>query len=251
VAEAVVDALEVVEVQRDRSERGLRAGGLGEHAPQRVLHRPPVGQAGQRVGGGALLGDRQVAQVGDDRGGLRDRVVDVRAPARPRGSVVGDEHRADDLARDEQRRARGQLALGLAAQVALQEVVAVAGELAAEAYGHAGPRTRAHERLGQVVTVGQHGLGLEAVRAVVALQDHDLAALDVALEVAAHELVCLLLGVHELQRAREVALAVAPGGVLAVAAVAAGGRATDGQPATGGEEEAQPHDEGHRQVAGA
>ena len=72
----VVDLLEVVEVEQEQRERRLGRRGLGERPLQRVGDGALVGQPGQAVGGGADLGHGQVAQVGQHRRGLADRVAD-------------------------------------------------------------------------------------------------------------------------------------------------------------------------------
>ena len=123
VAVGVVDLLEVVEVEEDRATAGERAAGLREHALERVVDGAPVRQPGQRVGRGAQLGEREVAQVGEHRRGLGHRVVDAAALGSVGAPPLLDEHRADDLAADEQRLA-GRLARLRAADLAGEDLVA-------------------------------------------------------------------------------------------------------------------------------
>ena len=101
----VVDRLEVVEVEHDRGQRRPPARRLGHHAPELVLGGAAVGQPGERVGRGPVLGQREGAQVGEDRRGERDGVVDAPLLHHLKRLGVLDQHRADDLAADEQRRA--------------------------------------------------------------------------------------------------------------------------------------------------
>ena len=62
VAVAVVDLLEVVDVDHQRRERLAAAAGAGELVARALLERAPVEQAGERIGGGgvAQLGDQAV-----------------------------------------------------------------------------------------------------------------------------------------------------------------------------------------------
>ena len=74
----------MVEVEHQRASGGHRARRLGDHPLEGVADRALVGQAGERVGGGAQLGDREVAQVGQHGRGLttdRDAPLLVRVPA--------------------------------------------------------------------------------------------------------------------------------------------------------------------------
>ena len=74
VAVAVVERLEVVEVEHDAPTAACRCA--CDWATIRISAswtERRVGEPGQRVGRRAVLGDREVAQVGEDRGGLRDR----------------------------------------------------------------------------------------------------------------------------------------------------------------------------------
>jgi hypothetical protein len=101
VAVDVVELLEVVEVEHDGGERGTGARRLRDHALERVLDCAGVRHPGQRVGRGLALGLGEVAQVGEDRARLCDRVADTCVVGLRERLVVTDEDRADDLAADE------------------------------------------------------------------------------------------------------------------------------------------------------
>ena len=77
VAVVVVDVLKVVKVKRERRQWLARALCVSDEALDDVLHRPGVGQAGESVGRGLLLGDREGAQVRQYGGGLGDRQADL------------------------------------------------------------------------------------------------------------------------------------------------------------------------------
>ena len=139
--------LEVVEVEEDRAQRRGGAAGLRGHPLERVVDGALVGQPGQRVGRGAQLGQRQVAEVREHRRGLGDRLVDAPAVGVGRRSADADEHRADHLAADQQRLAhRGvrELAADLALHDLLGRFAALVG--AVEADGEAAARLGLRER---------------------------------------------------------------------------------------------------------
>ena len=107
----VVDLLEVVEIAEDGRERQLRPGSLGDHSHQALAQAARVGEPRQAVRCRAHLGDGEVAEVGEHRRRLADRLVDP-APLRLRQrQLVGDEHGADHLAADERGHARRPLLL--------------------------------------------------------------------------------------------------------------------------------------------
>ena len=101
VAVDVVDLLEVVEVAEHRGERQVRTGRLRDHANEVLAEAARVRQAGQRICGGANLGDGEVAEVREHRSGLADGLVYPALLRRAQRPLVGDEHRADHLAADE------------------------------------------------------------------------------------------------------------------------------------------------------
>ena len=123
VAEAVVDLLEVVEVEQHGAERGQRAAGVGDHALEGVVAGAGVGQAGERVGGRARLGDRQQRRLASTGPAwATDSSTRVRWSVGERLLALH-EHRADHLAADERRHA-GDLLGGAAADRAGEERIA-------------------------------------------------------------------------------------------------------------------------------
>ena len=123
-----------------------------------------------------------MTESGQRRGGLGDRVRD--APVA--GGVGG--RRAAELARQH-----------LVARLAL-------AERAAQPHGHAGAGTGLDERLGERRPLDERRAGLEAVGAVVAVQDGDRRPGDRALEVGLQQPVRLRLAVGGLDRLAEAAL---------------------------------------------
>jgi hypothetical protein len=160
--------------------------------------------------------------------------------------LMGDEDRADDLALDEQRRARRQLGGGLAAQRAREQVVRRPALVRlAHADGQAVARAGVHEMLGERGARLDRRQRLEAVCAVVALQDDDRGVGDRALEVALDECVRVALAVGELERPGKRRLAVAVPGLAALPAAAGHRAAAEGEPPRGREDRAQQdHDQG-------
>ena len=72
---------------------------------QRVGDRPLVGQAGEPVGRGADLRDRQVAEVREDGRCLADGLADPLLVGLVVGGRAAEQHRADHLAADHERNA--------------------------------------------------------------------------------------------------------------------------------------------------
>ena len=101
----VVDLLEVVQVEQDQGERRVGRRGLRERPLQRVGDGALVGQPGEPVGGGADLRDGQVAQVGQDRRRLADRLADPLLLGLGVGRRAAEQDRADHLAADRERNA--------------------------------------------------------------------------------------------------------------------------------------------------
>ena len=152
-------------------QRRRGAAGLRGHALERVVDGALVRQPGQRVGRRAPLGQRQVAEVREHRRGLADRCVDAPAVAVGRRPADADEHRADDLAADQQRLAdRGvrELAADLALMISSGRFAALVG--AVEAHGQAGARLGLRERRPQRAVGVERDGRLEPVGAVVAVE---------------------------------------------------------------------------------
>ena len=109
----VVDLLEVVQVEQEQGERRLGGRGLRERPLQRVGDGALVGQPGEPVGGGADLRHGQVAQVGQHRRRLADRLADPLLLGLGVGRRAAEQDRADHLAADRERDAgRGTRAPG-------------------------------------------------------------------------------------------------------------------------------------------
>jgi len=200
MAEQVVDLLEVVQVEHEGRQRAQRAVGLRDHPLEGVVGGAPVGQARQRVGAGPELRESQVAQVGEHRRGLGDGAPDPRVLLRREALRVPDQHRADDLATDQQGLAEALPARVRADRAAQQRrALAAFAVRPAEAQGHAGPGHSPGEAGGEHVVRIAGGGGLQPVRTVVALKDGGGRPGQRALEVALDELVRLLLGGGHLQ----------------------------------------------------
>jgi hypothetical protein len=206
----VVDLLEVVEVDHEQRERRLGRCGLGERPLQCVGDRALVGQPGQAVGGGADLGHGQVAQVGQHRRRLADRLAD---PLLLRLRIAGwaaEQDRADHFAPDRERDARRGPWNG-GAERAGQE----ARPPAAFAMRPARPDRQARARLRAAQGPGQRRAArqgrdrLQPVRAVVPVEHHGRGGRQRALEEALQEPVRLVLVVGELQGLLELRLVLA------------------------------------------
>jgi uncharacterized protein len=91
----VVDPLEVVQVEEDHGQRRQRPSGLSEHPLERVVERPAVWQAGQRVGRRAELCDRQRPQVCQRQCCLADRLDRAAPVGLPNRPVLADENRTE------------------------------------------------------------------------------------------------------------------------------------------------------------
>ena len=76
---AVVHFLEVVEVEQHERQRAAAPRRLREHPGEGVGDGPLVREAGETVGRGADLGDREVAKVREHGRRLAHRVADALA----------------------------------------------------------------------------------------------------------------------------------------------------------------------------
>jgi hypothetical protein len=96
VTEAVVVALEPVEVDHDDAQRAALAGRPADLALERLLHVPPVIEAGQRVAGGLEVErlaqpevrKREREQLGDPHRELADIRIELAVDDPPRGRDV-------------------------------------------------------------------------------------------------------------------------------------------------------------------
>jgi hypothetical protein len=218
VAVGVVDPLEVVQVEQGRRQRRDAAGRLGHHALDGVLDGPVVGQPGERVGGGPDLGDGQVAQVGQDRGGLGDRLPDALVGLVGGRVGVVDQDRPDHLAADQQRLAGDGVRQRPADPADQQRRPALPALVAApEPHRQAGAGLGSLQGAGQRALRRHRGGRLQPVGAVVAVQDGHLAAGDGPLEVVLEEVVGLGLGLAELHGVGELGLGRLVAALLATA----------------------------------
>lgn len=137
----IVDVLEVIEVEEHGSERTEATGRLRRHPLQRLIRGATVGQTGQGVAGSACFREREVALVGQDRSGRRDRVADAAALALPHRVPPGDQYRTDYLPTDQQEFA-GDIPCDLPAYLTLDQRVFSGPPLVAAAEEHRHARAR-------------------------------------------------------------------------------------------------------------
>ena len=225
------------------AERRPGALGLRDHADQRLLDRARVGQPCERIGGGTVLGDGEVAQVGEHRGGLRDRRRDRLALGLPERALLGDEQRADHLAADERGDAQRAAARPVAQLAALQRLgVGLALVRRPAPDGEAGARGGAGERFAEARDGGGVGARLERVSARVARQHDGGGVGHDPLGAPAQQVLDLELVVGALERLDVLAPLA---GALAVAARLALNR----EHADGQQEDAKPDHEGEHDPA--
>ena len=97
VAVAVVEPLEVIDVDHQDPDGVLRSAAAGEQ-PAELVEVAPVREAGQGVGGGSRLGRAMRVDPGQRRRRLEGGAAEE--PARGGGPGVGDPPRDDDGADD-------------------------------------------------------------------------------------------------------------------------------------------------------
>lgn len=103
VAEGVIDLLEVIQVQQNDRQGTDRSVCLSNEASQHVVDAAPVRQAREDVCRSPVLGDRQVAEIGEDRRRLSHSVLEAPVRCSVEPLIVADEYGSDHFSADEQR----------------------------------------------------------------------------------------------------------------------------------------------------
>ena len=204
---AVVDLLEVVEVEHDRRQRRQRAVAwatirLSVSSVARLFGRPVSESLLARNSASARF--RRLASIGR---GLGHRVADPASSSAVGGRSGRHQHRADDLAADEQRLAGRRPAR---ARSRCRRSSSGAGCRRRGRSWRRGRRRRRGARRPSSRSAERRRAegcrGLELVGAVVAPQDDDAAARDRSFEVPLDQIVGLVLGLGDLQRVDELGL---------------------------------------------